>query len=56
MTGAQTDAAADRLEMTATVIHRIEDGRIAEKWSDKDLFGFLQQLGMIPAPDTAAAP
>jgi hypothetical protein len=22
--------------MTATVIHRIEDGKLAEKWSDKD--------------------
>jgi steroid delta-isomerase-like uncharacterized protein len=39
------------LEMTATVIHRVEDGRLAEKWSDKDLLGFLQQLGVMPRPD-----
>ncbi|MCX5388182.1 ester cyclase [Streptomyces sp. NBC_00083] len=36
--------------MTATVIHRIENGKLAEKWSDRDLFGFLQQLGAIPTP------
>jgi len=27
--------------MTATVIYRIENGKIAEKWSDKDALGFL---------------
>jgi hypothetical protein len=35
--------------MTATVIHRIGNGRLAEQWSDKDLLGLLQQLGGIPA-------
>ncbi|MFI6584347.1 ester cyclase [Embleya sp. NPDC050493] len=43
-------ATGNRLTMTATVIHRIENGRLAEKWSDKDVFGFLQQLGVIPTP------
>ena len=38
------------LKMTATVIHRIEDGKLAEKWSDKDVLGFLQQLGVMPRP------
>jgi predicted ester cyclase len=38
----------NELEMTATVIHRIEDGKLAEKWSDKDELGFLQQLGVLP--------
>jgi steroid delta-isomerase-like uncharacterized protein len=36
------------LDMTATVVHRIEDGKLTEKWSDKDLLGFLQQLGVMP--------
>jgi predicted ester cyclase len=36
--------------MTATVIHRIEDGKVAEKWSDKDTFGFLTQLGSFRCP------
>jgi predicted ester cyclase len=39
------------LEMTATVIHRVENGQLAEKWSNKDDLGFMQQLGVIPRPD-----
>jgi len=34
--------------MTATVIHRIADGRLVEKWSDKDVLRTLQQLEVIP--------
>ena len=30
---------------------RLEDGKLAEKWSDKDVLGFLQQLGVIPTPE-----
>ena len=41
-------ATGNDLRMTATVTHRIADGRLAEKWSDKDVLGFLQQLGVIP--------
>jgi predicted ester cyclase len=43
----------NELKVTATVIHRIADGKLAEKWSDKDLLGFLQQLEVIPAPPRA---
>lgn len=42
-------ATGNDIRMTATVIHRIEDGKLVEKWADKDVFGFLQQLGVIPA-------
>jgi predicted ester cyclase len=38
----------NELRMTATVIHRIEDGKLAEKWSNKDELGFLQQLEVLP--------
>lgn len=38
----------NELRMTATVIHRVEDGRLVEKWSDKDVLGFLQQLEVLP--------
>ena len=38
----------NKLEMTAIVIHRIADGKLAEKWSNKDVLGFLQQLEVIP--------
>ncbi|GAA2373040.1 ester cyclase [Nonomuraea africana] len=41
-------ATGRQLTVTATVVHRIENGRLAEKWSDKDLLGFLQQLGVLP--------
>jgi steroid delta-isomerase-like uncharacterized protein len=43
-------ATGRQITMTATVIHRIENGKIAEKWSDKDVLGFLQQLGALPTP------
>jgi steroid delta-isomerase-like uncharacterized protein len=43
-------ATGNPLTMTATVVHRIENGQLAEKWSDKDVLGFLQQLGVIPTP------
>lgn len=43
----------NRLTMTATVIHRIEGGKLAEKWSDKDVLGFLRQLGALPDPEAA---
>ncbi|MDQ1513130.1 MAG: hypothetical protein QOC59_972 [Microbacteriaceae bacterium] len=38
------------LEMTATVVHRISEGRLVEKWSNKDDLALLQQLGVLPAP------
>ena len=43
-------ATGSQITMTATVIHRIENGKIAEKWADKDVLGFLQQLGVLPTP------
>ncbi len=36
--------------MTATVVHRIKEAKLAEKWSDKDVLGFLQRLGAILTP------
>jgi predicted ester cyclase len=36
------------LKMTSITIHRIENGKLAEKWSEKDVLGFLQQLGVLP--------
>jgi predicted ester cyclase len=41
----------NKLEMTATVIHRVAEGKLAEKWSDKDDLGFLQKLGVIPTSE-----
>jgi steroid delta-isomerase-like uncharacterized protein len=41
-------ATGNEMCMTATVIHRIENGRLAEKWSDKNVLAMLQQLNVIP--------
>lgn len=37
------------LKMTSITIHRIANGKLAEKWSEKDASGFLQQIGAVPA-------
>jgi predicted ester cyclase len=38
----------NEIRQTAVAIHRIADGKLAEKWSDKDVLGLLQQLEVIP--------
>ena len=43
-------ATGRQVKMTGTAIHRIENGKITEKWSDKDTLGLLQQLGVLPDP------
>jgi predicted ester cyclase len=47
-------ATGNPFTMTATVVHRIENGKLAEKWSDKDVLGMLQQLGVVPMPGGVA--
>jgi steroid delta-isomerase-like uncharacterized protein len=36
------------LKMTSITIHRIQNGRLAEKWSEKDMIPFLTAMGLIP--------
>jgi predicted ester cyclase len=36
------------LKMTSITIHRVANGKLAEKWSEKDVIGFLQQIGVMP--------
>ncbi len=38
------------LKMTSITIHRIAGGKLVEKWSEKDVLGFLIQIGIIPPP------
>jgi predicted ester cyclase len=38
------------LKMTSITIHRIAGGKLVEKWAEKDVLGFLQQIGVNPAP------
>lgn len=35
------------LKMTSITIHRIANGKLVEKWSEKDVLGFLQQIGAM---------
>jgi predicted ester cyclase len=32
------------------VIHRFEDGKVAETWATFDMLGLLQQLGAVELP------
>ena len=41
--------------ITGIDIHKMRDGRMAEHWHVVDLYGLLQQLGAIPAPDITPA-
>lgn len=36
------------LKMTSITIHRIANGKLVEKWSEKDVLGYLQQIGVFP--------
>jgi predicted ester cyclase len=36
------------LKMTSITIHRIANGKLVEKWSEKDMIGFLKQIGLMP--------
>jgi steroid delta-isomerase-like uncharacterized protein len=36
--------------VTAIVTVRVQDGKVVEGWLNADIFGMLQQLGVIPQP------
>jgi predicted ester cyclase len=38
-----------QLTMTGVAIHCVADGRLVEHWSQIDLFGLLEQLGLVAA-------
>jgi len=38
-----------RVTTTAIFIQRIVSGKLVEEWSNADLLGFFQQLGVIPS-------
>ena len=40
-----------KVAVTATVFYRVEDGRLAEGWINRDDFGLMRQLGVIPSPE-----
>ena len=38
------------LKMTSITIHRIANGKLVEKWAEKDVLGFLIQIGVMSPP------
>src|SRR2546423_15649691 len=40
----------NELKMTSITIHRIANGKLVEKWAEKDVLRFLQQIGVISVP------
>ncbi len=35
------------LKMTSITIHRISNGKLVEKWAEKDVLGYLKQIGVL---------
>jgi steroid delta-isomerase-like uncharacterized protein len=48
-------ATGREIDVSGITIERIADGRIAEVWVVRDWLGLLQQLGVVPEAETAAA-
>jgi steroid delta-isomerase-like uncharacterized protein len=44
-------ATGRKVKVTATVVYRVEDGRLAEGWINRDDVGMMRQLGVIPSPE-----
>ena len=42
------------VDITATGIFRVVDGRVADNWVNFDALGLMQQLGVVPAPGQAS--
>ncbi len=47
-------ATGRRVEVSGITISRIRNGKLVENWGNYDLLGMLQQLGVLPGPDSAA--
>lgn len=38
------------VEFSVSEFHRLEDGKVAERWIQPDQFGLMQQLGVVEPP------
>ncbi len=47
-------ASGKEITLTGVSILRMENGKIAERWTNLDQFGLLSQLGVIPPPKSPA--
>ena len=43
-------ATGNDMKMTSITIHRIANGKLVEKWAEKDVMSMLQQIGVMPGP------
>ena len=43
-------ATGETVTTSGITIFRLENGKIVEEWSESDMLGMLQQLGVIPGP------
>jgi steroid delta-isomerase-like uncharacterized protein len=48
-------ATGKRATVTGVGISHFSDGKVTEDWEVMDTFGMMQQLGVTPAPELAAA-
>jgi steroid delta-isomerase-like uncharacterized protein len=46
-------ATGKQLTQSGAAIYRLTDGKIVELWNFPDNLGLMQQLGIIPTPETA---
>lgn len=49
-------ASGARVAVAGSELYRIRDGKVVEAVNLGDRLTFLQQIGLIPAPEPAAAP
>ena len=49
-------ATGKQVRVGSISIFRLAEGKIVENWEQLDLLTLMQQLGVIPAPSTPAAP
>jgi predicted ester cyclase len=40
----------NEMKMTSITIHRIANGKLVEKWAEKDMISLLVQIGVMPPP------
>ena len=45
----------NRATATGITIDRISGGKVVETWTNFDVMGMMQQLGVIPSPEQAQA-
>ena len=43
-------ATGNEMKMTSITIHRIANGKLVEKWAEKDMISLLTQIGVMPPP------